>query len=242
MSAGSSLRRWAKSRAGLLGSVVRTTSPHVVLTYDDGPDPEHTPRVLEELARHGASATFFVLLTRTRRLASLVQEMAAVGHEIALHGPDHRPLVEFGYAEAGRRTADAKRELEDLVGQPVRWFRPPYGAQSLLTWRAVRAQGLTPVLWSASTWDWKDVAQAERVQRSLGQARAGSILLAHDAFAGVGDGVPEARPPDVDRGELARLILEGYQEQGLSAVSLETALRTSAPVLEASFSRRISAS
>ena len=96
-----------------------TTSPDMVLTLDDGPDPDQTPQVLEVLAAHDATATFFVLLTRARRHPDLLRAMLAAGHEVALHGPDHRPLTEFGFAAARERTVAARRELEQLAGVRV---------------------------------------------------------------------------------------------------------------------------
>ena len=69
--------------------------------------------------------TFFVLVPRARRQRGLLGEIVAAGHEIALHGIDHRPLTQFSPADVRRRTEDGRAELEDLIGMTVRWFRPP---------------------------------------------------------------------------------------------------------------------
>ncbi|MEO7235452.1 MAG: polysaccharide deacetylase family protein, partial [Lapillicoccus sp.] len=130
------VRRWWGER-GVLASVVATTAPSLVLTFDDGPDPANTPRVLEVLRDRGASATFFVLMTRVRREPRLLAELMAAGHEVGLHGPDHRVLTQFSSREVRRRTEEARRELEDVTGTAVRWFRPPYGAQTPATWVGV---------------------------------------------------------------------------------------------------------
>ncbi len=227
---------WVKGRSRVVGSVVRTTSEHAVLTYDDGPDPDHTGPILGTLARHRATATFFVLLTRARRFRSIVDDIVAEGHEVALHGPDHRPLTDFGYAEARRRTQDARAELEDQVGCPVQWFRPPYGRQSLRTWQATRSAGLVPVMWSATTWDWREVGQDQRLAEAVRGAAPGMILLAHDGFAGMQDGAAEEPVPVVDRAGLTDLVLTAYRERALSCVSLGRALTGASPVLAASFS------
>jgi peptidoglycan/xylan/chitin deacetylase (PgdA/CDA1 family) len=102
----------------------------VVLTYDDGPEPGGTDAVLKVLAGHGVTATFFVLLSRTRRYPGLLSEVLAAGHEIGLHGVDHQRLTTLDPAHVAQRTADARHELEDTIGREVRWFRPPYGGQS----------------------------------------------------------------------------------------------------------------
>ena len=221
---GAEIKPWIKRRAHLLGSVTRTTSPQIVLTYDDGPDPHWTPGILECLARHGATATFFVLLTRTRKHPQLVREIVSAGHEVALHGVDHQRLTDFGFSAARKRTSEAKVELEDLSGVDVRWFRPPYGRQSLSTWAAVRSVGLTPVLWSATTWDWKEVSQDERVVEAVRGGGAGSIVLAHDGFADAGDAAFDGPPPTFDRVKLLERLLEEFSERSLSCLSLGKAL------------------
>ena len=126
--------RGAARRAGrATGSVVRvqTERPELVLTYDDGPDEETTAAILDVLAQHGATATFFVLLTRVREQPELLREIVARGHEIGLHGTDHRRMTTIGRREARARLVDGRAELEGAAGTPVRWYRPPYGAQTL---------------------------------------------------------------------------------------------------------------
>lgn len=224
--------------AGVVGSVtaVRTGAPHVVLTFDDGPEPGGTDRVLAALAERGATATFFVLLTRVRRYRSLFEEVVAAGHEIALHGIDHRPLPPLGAREVRRRTSAGKAELEDALGGAVRWFRPPYGRQTVSTWFAVRAAGLQPVLWGPSTLDWCDVAAADRRTGVRGAAR-GSIVLAHDGFAGRLDGVDDGPAPVLDRGELIAGVLNDLATRGLTARSLGAVLAEGRPVRTISFRR-----
>jgi peptidoglycan/xylan/chitin deacetylase (PgdA/CDA1 family) len=214
-----------------LGSVVsvRTDEPCFVMTYDDGPEPGSTEAVLGALAAHGATATFFVLVNRARAERSLLHEVAAAGHEIALHGIDHRPLTGFSPADVRRRTAAGKHELEDLLGSEVRWFRPPYGKQSLRTWRAVRSTGLEPVLWGPVLQDWLDVPQQERVDSALTNAAAGAVILGHDGFAGPTDGVDDGPRPELDRGDLTRRVLDGYAAKGLTARALGDALREGTP-------------
>jgi peptidoglycan/xylan/chitin deacetylase (PgdA/CDA1 family) len=229
--------------AGLVGSVeaVRTAEPEVVLTFDDGPDPVGTPAVLEALAAHGATATFFVLLTRVRRHPELLERVRAAGHEIGLHGVDHQRLTRFRHDEVRVRTAAAREELEGLVGGPVRWFRPPYGAQSPSTWLAVRRTGLVPVLWGPTTWDWRDVSQDERVAKAGQGVRPGAVVLAHDAFADESDGAEVAgtphRAPVVDRFDLVDRVLSAYGRRGLRGRSLGAVLERGALLRAARFSR-----
>lgn len=226
----------ARPAAGVLGSAVRvrTDAAQIALTFDDGPVRAVTPRILEVLEEHGARATFFVLMTRTRTDPGLVRETQAAGHEIGLHGPDHRSLRTFPAREVRDRTRCARDELEALIGTSVRWFRPPYGAQSPAGWAAVRSLGMEPVLWSATTWDWKDVPQRERVSKALSGCSAGAVLLAHDNFADGVDGVDDGPRPDVDKVDLMSRVLSGLSERGLTATTVSGLLATGR------FERRVS--
>jgi len=233
-----SARRTVRRAAGtVVGSAVelRTAGSDVVLTFDDGPEPGGTDRVLPALAEAGATATFFVLMTRVRKYPSLLAEVVAAGHEVALHGVDHRALPTLTPEDVARRMRSGKAELEDAIGQEVRWVRPPYGRQRWHDWRAARAAGLLPVLWGPTTWDWKDVPAAERIAKALEGLRPGAIVLAHDGFAGPEDGACDGPPPVLDRGELIARVLEGYAEQGISARSLDAALTNGSLVRETWF-------
>jgi peptidoglycan/xylan/chitin deacetylase (PgdA/CDA1 family) len=233
-----SARRGARRAVGaVVGSVVevRTDAPHVVLTFDDGPEPGGTDRVLAALADAGATATFFMLLTRVRRYPSLCAEVVAAGHEVALHGVDHTALPTLPAPDVVRLLRDGRSELEDATGCPVRWSRPPYGRQTMRNWRAATAAGLLPVLWGPTTWDWKDVTPAERLARSLDGVRRGAVVLAHDGFAGADDNAFDGPAPVLDRGTLIRGVLESYGEHGLAARSLRDALAGGRPVLESWF-------
>ncbi|MFB4351384.1 polysaccharide deacetylase family protein [Microbacterium sp. CR_7] len=225
-------KRWLRSHGGPLGSIVRvrTARPEFVLTYDDGPDPTHTERILDVLREQSATATFFVLMNRARAHRSLLAEIVGGGHEVALHGPDHRPISRLGYRAVRERTAAAKAELEDLAEVAVRWYRPPYGLQSLSSFRAVKAAGVEPVLWGPTAWDSREATTEQRIARSLRGAEAGAILLSHDSYAGFADGGRSDSPPTVDRPELATRIIEAYRERGLEARSLSRALASGTPV------------
>jgi peptidoglycan/xylan/chitin deacetylase (PgdA/CDA1 family) len=221
-----------------MGSVigVRTGQRHIVLTFDDGPDPATTPQVLETLAAHGASATFFVLMGRARRHPDLISRIVAEGHELALHGLDHVALPTLSRTEVSRRTAEGRAELEELSGTSIRWMRPPYGRQRVGDWLAVRRSGVEPVLWGTTLWDAKHTDDDDRIARALRMTSPGTIVLAHDAIAGPEEGAFDGEPPVVDRGALIDRLLSLYEARGLSGVSLEHALRSGKPLRRAWFS------
>lgn len=224
------VRRAVLSAAGpvasAIGSVVAVRTPHpvAVLTFDDGPEPGSTDAVLRALGETGATATFFVLFNRAQREPALLAEILDAGHEIGLHGIDHRRLTARPITEVRRDLRDGRRRLADLLGAPVRWFRPPYGAQSFAVWHAIRQEGMTPVLWGPCAWDWLPRPTADLAAQAMRGFRRGSILLAHDGFAGAQDGAQDGPTPQIDRGELVRRIVAGAGERGLLCRSLSTVL------------------
>ena len=228
-----------EDRLGVVGSVtsVRTPRRDIVLTFDDGPQPKDTATVLDALSSAGATATFFVLGTRVRAHGDLLMDVVAAGHEVALHGPDHRAVTQFSSRGLAERTRVARQQLEDRIAAPVRWFRPPYGRQSLRSWWAIRSLGLETVLWSATTWDWKPLDEDARVAKALEGARPGAIVLCHDGTAGPADGAADEALPPFDRGQLITRVLSEYAERGLRARSLGEALDHGTPVKRAVFSR-----
>jgi peptidoglycan/xylan/chitin deacetylase (PgdA/CDA1 family) len=155
---------------------------HVALTFDDGPHPLSTPRFLTVLDRLGVRATFFLLGRWAARSPGLAKEIAAAGHEIAVHGYDHRCLL----ARSPRATYDdltrARDVIADATGAPVRWFRPPYGVLTTATLGATRRLGLTPVLWTAWGEDWTARATPESVYRTVtADLAGGGTVLLHDS-------------------------------------------------------------
>jgi peptidoglycan/xylan/chitin deacetylase (PgdA/CDA1 family) len=232
-------KRIVDGRTSWIGSVlsVDTRLPQIVLTFDDGPDPVGTEAILRVLQSCNSRATFFVLLSRVRRYPTLLHEVVDAGHEVALHGLDHRRHAQFSYSDMRSRTLGAKNELEDTIGRYVRWFRPPYGSQTVRTWKAVNDIALTTVLWGPASFDWVDMPQHERVEKAQEHAAPGAILLCHDAFAGVADGAPPEPAPVLDRGDLIERILDRYADSGLTGCSLGDALEHGRTVRAARFHR-----
>jgi peptidoglycan/xylan/chitin deacetylase (PgdA/CDA1 family) len=212
-----------------VGSVkgARTTEPVVALSYDDGPDPAGTPAVLAALADGGARATFFVLVERAERYPHLVRAVLAAGHEIGLHGIDHSRLTGLAPAEVARRLAEGRQRLAALTGEPTRWFRPPYGAQSLRTYRAARRAGLDPVVWGPEVEDWRDGPAEEVARRVEARLGPGEVVLLHDAFE-----LPSGYrtpPPGFDRGEVTAALLALLVEHGYAATSVSGLLEHGRP-------------
>jgi peptidoglycan/xylan/chitin deacetylase (PgdA/CDA1 family) len=190
----------------------------VALTFDDGPDPAGTVKVLDSLDRVRLRATFFCLGAQAESHPALVEEIAGRGHEIGVHGHRHcRHLLHTARYIA----RDLERCLDTMSGLDVRpaFFRPPYGQVAGGSLVAARRSGLELVLWSAWGREWSDEDAASvtrRVERRLGP---GSIVLLHDSGASAKAGTA-ARAADV----VARLS-ETLAARRLSAVTMSELVR-----------------
>ena len=154
----------------------------IALTFDDGPHAEGTPAVLEQLERAGATATFFLVGEQVERQPSLAAEIAAAGHEIALHGYSHTLLLRRTTGALGRDLRRAVAVIEDAAGVSPRWYRPPYGVFSLGAVDVVRQLGWMPILWSRWGADWRRRATPGSIaRRASAHLEAGDVVLLHDA-------------------------------------------------------------
>jgi len=156
----------------------------VHLTFDDGPDPRWTPRVLEVLAEAGARATFFVLGARIAQAPEPMLRAVAEGHEIGLHGDRHRRHSELARDELARDTERALGRLASLGVHPARW-RAPWGAETADT-RSVAAElGLELAGWTLDTHDWRGDTAAQMYERCAPALAESAVVLMHD---GIGPG------------------------------------------------------
>lgn len=183
------------------------------LTFDDGPSPRNTPRLLELLAREGARATFFVLGRHVRRAPELLSRVVAEGHEVGLHGDGHWPLPLLHPEESLRQWRRAEASIQAAAGVTPRFYRPPFGWLHPSQARLVAERGYTPVLGDVYPEDPRRPGVERIVRRVDPRLTAGSILILHDASA-LGD---------VDRGQTidaVQQILTRARARGLHAVTV----------------------
>ncbi len=158
------------------------SATHVALTFDDGPDPASTPLFLRELDRLRYRATFFMLGEMVDKHPSIAEEVAAAGHEIAVHGYRHKSHLE---RTPGAVFDDAARAVDTIAattGTAPTWFRPPYGSVSFGTLRAAMRLGLAPVLWTCWGRDWRPNASPDTVVADVDRAlKPGGTVLLHDS-------------------------------------------------------------
>lgn len=188
----------------------------LALTFDDGPDPVHTPHVLTLLRAAGVRATFFVVGERAARVPDLIRRMAAEGHELENHTWSHPHLWLCGLGRTRREIVRAHELLAALTGRPPRFFRPPWGMVNVAVFPTLRRLGSRCVLWSVQPEGLRPVAPDRLASRVLRRARSGAIVDLHDA-----EGLRGA--PGRLRAALPG-ILTGLQERGYESVPLGTLL------------------
>jgi peptidoglycan/xylan/chitin deacetylase (PgdA/CDA1 family) len=155
---------------------------HVALTFDDGPDPASTPAFLDLLAARHLHATFFLLGSMVAEAPQLAAEIAAAGHEVAVHGWDHRYTILRSPWDVLGDLARARDAVSAASGQRPRFFRPPYGVLSSGAVLAARRLGLTPVLWSSWGREWAPGATADAVFAAVtADLTGGGTILLHDS-------------------------------------------------------------
>ena len=197
--------------------------PRAVLTFDDGPDPDGTPAVLDALDAVGAKATFFLVGEQLMRHHALAREIHMRGHELALHCFEHADPDVWPPPVARDDVARGLGTFEVVAGRRPRWYRPPYGRFTEPAYGAVQALSLEPVYWTAWGLDWEPVPGeriADLVARDL---EDGAIVLLHDStrYAPRDSVAPTA--------EAIAPIAAAAEERGLALVTLGDAAGELAP-------------
>ena len=168
----------------------RFAVPALALTFDDGPDPVWTPKLLDLLQELGARATFFPIAARAVQHPEIIERMRAEGHAIGLHCDEHVRHTERDEAWLARDTDAALRRLAALGVTPTFW-RTPWGDTAPWSTQIARERDLRLIGWTADTHDWRGdsaTAMFEDTREALGD---GAIVLAHD---GMGPGARRDSP------------------------------------------------
>lgn len=206
--------RWRR----LPGLQRATRSGAAVLTFDDGPDADGTPAVLDALDACGARATFFLLGEQLMRHRSLGREVAERGHEIALHGYGHAHHDELSPQAARDDLARGLGTLEAGSGRRPRFCRPPYGVFSEHSHAACRDLELEPVYWSAWGLDWESVDADRIAELAVRDLDEGAIVLLHDSSRYA------PRTSTLPTAEAILRIAAAARERGLELTTLAEAL------------------
>lgn len=199
---------------GRVLSRLPTRDKQVALTFDDGPNPEATPRILDALAKHDVRATFFALGRHVERWPDLVRRAAAEGHAIGNHGYHHRKLHLQRPAFVRDDIRLGTERIRAATGAAPTYFRAPHGFRNPWVSRAANEYGQRVVGWTLGVWDSDQPGDEEIARRAIDGCRPGTILLLHD-----GDGY-DARGDRTQTAAALPAIIAGLRARGYEFVPL----------------------
>jgi len=200
---------------------VTTQQPVIALTFDDGPHPVFTPKVLNILKRYRVPATFFMVGVQMEKHPDLVNRVWQEGHAIANHTYSHRRLYKLTWDELSQEVSKTEGLVTQFTRQSPRLLRPPWGMYSQQVCRFARQEGYHIVLWTVCVEHHDTPTPEAMAQRVLKKARPGGIILAHDGSTG----------EKIDRSRTVQslpLIIEGLQKKGYRFVTVPDLMKEGA--------------
>ena len=201
--------------SGKTASPVSAAGGYMALTFDDGPYPPYTDRLLDVLKEKKAHATFFLVVQQAQRHPELVKRALAEGHMVGLHAFRHRDFLKLTEEERQNDLALGKKVLHDITGKEPVYWRPPHGFRDFSVMEVAAAEKLTVVNWSVIPRDWTGIGKQEIHNRVMDKAENGAIVLLHD---GDSPFYKASRQPTVDA---TALLIDSLREKGYHLVSLE---------------------
>jgi peptidoglycan/xylan/chitin deacetylase (PgdA/CDA1 family) len=215
-------------------TLCHTDSPRkLAITFDDGPNPAITPKLLDLLAKHSTRATFFVIGRYATQCPDLVRETSAGGHLLCNHTQTHPNLFWQSAAGIRRELQHCQDAIARALGSPAKWFRPPYGFRNPWVVRTAAELGMKTVMWTLIPGDWnpqpveKLIGNLQPIsehahQNLLEGQGAGDILCLHDGGH---------RAQNADRTPTLKALdywLPRWRDAGLEFVTIEEAVSTPA--------------
>lgn len=198
---------------------VPMTQPYIAMTFDDGPHPSNTPRLLDMLKQRNIKATFYVVGKNVREYPDIVRRILAEGHEIGNHTWDHQALSSMSAERVHQELAMTHNAVLEVAGYQIRTMRPPYGATNLrVKQQCYQEFGYPTILWSVDPLDWKRPGSSVVAQRIISSTHAGAIILSHDIHEPTINAMPQT---------LDALLNKGYR---FVTVSQLLNMQSTAPV------------
>ena len=183
----------------------------VAITYDDGPVPGSTERLLDILKRKGVHATFFVVGRNANANPQILRRIRDEGHTIGNHSYSHPDLARQSDGAIAAQLDDTDAALQKQAGLDPHWLRPPYGSHNPRVASAAGARGMALAVWDVDTADWQHRNPATTCKRAVDGTREGSIILMHDIHQ-----------PTVDAAEC---VIDGLRAKGLNPVGLDEMIK-----------------
>jgi peptidoglycan/xylan/chitin deacetylase (PgdA/CDA1 family) len=177
--------------AGITFTRVMVSGNYIAITFDDGPHPQNTPRLLDMLRARNIKATFYVIGRSVELYPQIVRRTVAEGHEIGNHTHTHRLLSKLSDSEVRSELSRCQDAISRAAGVRPRTMRPPYGGLLQRQRELVHAEfGYPTILWSVDPLDWKRPGPSVVTSRILSGTTAGGIVLAHDLHSQTVDAMP----------------------------------------------------
>ncbi|MFB4162264.1 polysaccharide deacetylase family protein [Alteribacillus sp. JSM 102045] len=178
----------------------------IALTFDDGPEDNYTPKILEILRKKGVNATFFVMGERAKEYPERLRQIYKQGHAIGNHTWDHPHLPDLTDKQFIENIQSTTAEIEEITGFKPDLFRPPFGEIEDRQVALLHKQGYRSIMWTADTKDWRGVSAEEIVSRVKQDASSGVIVLQHNYHASGQFETVKALPQIIDE-----LHAQGYK-------------------------------
>ena len=194
---------------------------YIALTFDDGPYPPYTDRLLDALKEKKTHVTFFLVAEQAQKYPELVKRMVAEGHTIGLHAFRHRDFLKLAGEEKQQELSLGKKTLHDITGTDPVYWRPPHGFRDVSVMKLAARERLTVVNWSMTPRDWTGIDKQEIYDRVMNKTEDGAIVLLHD-----GDS-PYYQASRQATVEAVALLIDSLREKGYHLVSLEEYVRNS---------------
>jgi peptidoglycan/xylan/chitin deacetylase (PgdA/CDA1 family) len=208
--------------SGVSFSRVLVSGNYIAMTFDDGPHPQNTTRLLDMLRARNIKATFYVIGRSVELYPQVVRRTVAEGHEIGNHSQTHRLLSKLGDSELRQEMARCRDAVVNASGVQPKTMRPPYGGLLQRQRELVHSEfGYPTILWSVDPLDWKRPGAGVITSRITSGASAGGIVLAHDLHAQTVDAMPAT---------LDNLLRRGFK---FVTVSQLLAMKSNAPSAQA---------
>lgn len=187
--------------SGVSFSRVLVSGNYVAMTFDDGPHPQNTPRLLDMLRARNIKATFFVIGRSVDLYPNIVRRTVAEGHEVGNHTQTHRLLSKLSDSEVRSEFTQCHSAVARAAGVQMRVMRPPYGGLLQRQREMAHAEfGYPTIMWSVDPLDWKRPGPSVVASRILKSTAAGGIILAHDLHAQTVDAMPSTLDGLLSRG------------------------------------------
>ena len=183
---------------------VPNETKRIALTFDDGPHPSQTKRILDILDAYGVKATFFMIGVNVENYPDAAREVLTRGHEVGNHTYSHYHLKQQGEGKLEEELKRCEEILEKACACRPHLFRPPEGYVSDFVCRCSEREDYRLILWSVDTRDWEIRDAAKISERVLRQVKSGDIVLMHDYVA-------RSRTPEALEILLPKLLEQGYQ-------------------------------